>query len=159
MDRMQKEEVEVVSFTADILKRYDKMTAQQGFSIKLETNCEQIRVFVDSLKFGQVIYNLINNAIHYCGADKRVTVRMTANDHKLLFEVEDHGRGIPQDKLREIWDRYYRVDSNHESQRIGTGLGLSIVKKVLQLHKADFGVRSEEGVGSCFWFVLPLLDE
>ncbi len=159
MDRLQREEVEVVSFTRDILKRYDKMIAQHGYTIKLESNCDQIRVFVDSLKFGQVVYNLVNNAIHYCGEDKMVIVRLSADDKKLLFEVEDHGQGIPRDKLREIWDRYYRVDSNHESHRVGTGLGLSIVKKVLQLHNAAFGVRSEEGNGSCFWFVLPLLDQ
>lgn len=158
MDQLQKEEVEAVSFTKNILKRYDKMTAQQGYTIHFQSDCDQIRIFVDSLKFGQVIYNLINNALHYCGDDKCVTVRLVKKDHKLLFEVEDHGQGIPQDKLSEIWDRYYRVDSNHESHPVGTGLGLSIVKKVLQLHNAEFGVRSEVGVGSCFWFVLPLFD-
>ncbi len=159
MDRLQKEEVEAVSFVNNILKRYDKMTAQQGYSIKFAHNCDEIFVFVDSLKFGQVVYNLINNAIHYCGEDKSVTVRLTAENGEMLFEVEDHGRGIPRDKLREIWDRYYRVDKNHESHQVGTGLGLSIVKKVLQLHNARFGVKSDEGKGSCFWFVLPLLNK
>lgn len=156
MDQLQKEEIEVVGFVTDILKRYDKMIAQQGYTIKLEKTQDRFFVFADSLKLGQVIYNLINNAIHYCGEDKTVTVRLKGLDGNLLVEIEDNGPGIPKDKLGEIWDRYYRVDTNHEAQRVGTGLGLSIVKKVLQLHNARFGVRSEEGKGSCFWFVLPL---
>ena len=56
-----------------------------------------------------------------------------------------------------IWDRYYKVDKTHKRAVIGTGLGLSIVKSVLDMHDAVYGVESEEGVGSTFWFELDTM--
>ena len=156
METLQYEDIELVEFTENILKRYDKMTAQSGYNIVLEKNVDRVSVLADSKKIGQVIYNLINNAIHYCGADKTVIVRLADDNGFLRFEVKDNGDGIPADKLKDIWDRYYRLDSSHQSQKVGTGLGLSIVKKILRLHNAKFGVESREGEGSCFWFALPI---
>lgn len=158
MDHLNREEIEIVGFMSDILNRYDKMISQNGYTVRLEKERDFFYVMADVKKLGQVIYNLINNALHYCGEDKLVVVRLSQRDKDLLIEVRDFGQGIPKDQLNDIWDRYYRVDANHVSQSVGTGLGLSIVKKVLQLHNADFGVESEEGKGSRFWFVLPLVD-
>ena len=75
------------------------------------------------------------------------------------MDVIDHGEGIPEEKIRDIWDRYYRVDKNHQQAKVGTGLGLSIVKEVLTLHGARYGVESRPGEGSDFWFEIPLCKE
>ena len=64
-----------------------------------------------------------------------------------------------QDDLPYIWDRYYKVTGQHKRAQIGTGLGLSIVKAILKLHNAEFGVNSEIGKGSTFWFELPIIDK
>ena len=73
----------------------------------------------------------------------------------MTVSVEDHGEGIAEDQLEYIWDRYYKVDKTHKRASVGTGLGLSIVKGVLELHHAEYGVESEVGKGSTFWFRLP----
>ena len=75
---------------------------------------------------------------------------------KFRLEVSDHGPGIKQEELPHVWDRYYKIDKNHRRAIIGSGLGLSIVKNILDLHGADYGVDSEEGKGSTFWFELPV---
>ena len=72
--------------------------------------------------------------------------------------MSDTGEGITQNDLLQIWNRYYRVDKMHKRATIGTGLGLSIVKEILEIHKASFGVDSELGLGSTFWFELPISD-
>ena len=101
----------------------------------------------------------MNNAITYTGKDKRVVVRQVVRDGSVTISVEDDGEGIPADKLEYIWDRYYKVDKAHKRAAVGTGLGLSIVKGVLGLHNAQYGVTSEEGKGSVFWFRLPESNE
>ena len=73
-------------------------------------------------------------------------------NEKAVFEVTDHGIGIPEDQLQNVWDRYYRVSSNYHRSSKGTGLGLSIVKEILIKHDAKFGVDSKVGEGSRFWF-------
>lgn len=138
----------------EMFGRYNKLKEQDGYSFTLEHD-QDVYVYADQLKISQVIYNLVNNAVNYCGDSKAITVRQTCYDNRVRIEVIDNGPGIPPEKLKNIWDRYYKVDKLHKSAKIGTGLGLSIVKTVLKLHKAQFGVFSKVGQGTVFWFELP----
>ena len=101
---------------------------------------------------------MVSNAINYTGDNRSVTLRQTVADGWVRIEVADTGEGIPADKLPYVWDRYYKLDKTHKRAAVGTGLGLSIVKNVLELHKARYGVSSEVGKGSVFWFALPLAE-
>ena len=127
-------------------------------SLSFEYDCD-VWVFADEIKLSQVIYNLINNAINYSASPKEVRVRQSVHEDKVLLEIIDKGKGIPQEELSFIWDRYYRAKEEHKIATVGTGLGLSIVKKILLLHNARFGVKSQEGVGSNFWFEIDRLPE
>jgi len=138
-----------------ILKRYAKLTEQQGYQIVFQSEGDAW-VKADEIKISQVVYNLINNALTYTGSDKRVTVLQTITKDKVKIEVIDTGEGIAQDQLSLIWDRYYKLDKPHRRSAMGTGLGLSIVKSILELHGAAFGVDSQVGYGSTFWFELDL---
>ena len=71
------------------------------------------------------------------------------------MEISDSGEGIPADELPYIWDRYYRSRENHRRAVIGSGLGLNICRSILEKHGADYGVKSEAGQGTTFWFDLP----
>lgn len=134
-----------------ILRRYDKLA---DYSFPFEAG-EDVFVTADELKISQVVYNLINNAITYAGEDKTVTLCQTVENGRVRISVSDTGEGIPQDKLKDIWERYYKVDKEHKRAQVGTGLGLSIVRNILELHGGAYGVESEEGKGSTFWFELP----
>ncbi|MGN0452510.1 MAG: ATP-binding protein [Ruminococcus sp.] len=142
----------------DIFKRYSRLIANEGYTLHFECDGNAY-VLGDEIRLSQVVYNLINNAINYCGEDKTVIVRQLFSGRKVKIEVTDHGKGIDSENLKHIWDRYYRVDKEHRSAIIGTGLGLSIAKNVLELHGARFGVISQVGAGSTFWFELPTEEE
>lgn len=138
-----------------IISRYDKLLGYQNITIKFEYE-QEVKVVGDCIKLGQVIYNLINNAINYCGEDHMVIVKQIIQEDKVCFQFIDHGEGIEQNQLPYIWERYYKVDKTHVRSKIGSGLGLSIVKAVLELHHAEYGVRSKIKEGTTFWFILPI---
>ncbi len=141
-----------------IIERFDYLTETQGYS--LETDVDEERyAYADRERIGQVIYNLLSNAVNYTGADKRVIIRLKECAIGTRFEVEDTGAGIPKENLDNIWDRYYRMQETHKLPVQGTGLGLSIVKGILKTQGCPFGVDSEVGRGSKFWVEFPLPPE
>ncbi|MPN44612.1 Sensor histidine kinase ResE [bioreactor metagenome] len=94
--------------------------------------------------------------MNYTGADKTVMVHQTVSGDQVMIEVTDTGEGMEQENLPYIWNRYYKIDKNHKRAVTGTGLGLSIVKKIIELHHGSYGVCSEVGKGSTFWFALNI---
>ena len=112
----------------------------------------------DQSRILQVIYNLIGNAVNYTGEDKTVTVNTEVCGDFIRINVTDTGKGISPEEQPLVWDRYYKSSSSHHRLHTGTGMGLSIVKNILLLHKTNFGIISEVGHGSTFWFELPLAE-
>ena len=151
------EQFDLTAAVEEVMNRYDAFTAHQGYHITFAAE-ERATVFADRNMILQVLYNLINNAINYTGEDLSVTVRQSVREGRVRISVTDTGQGIEPDQIPQIWDRYYKVDKVHRRAMIGTGLGLSIVKGVLELHNAPFGVESQVGSGSTFWFELDLLE-
>ena len=143
------------SITAQIREIISRINTLSEHEIVFEYELDAM-VNADELQMSQVIYNLIANAINYSPDGEKVTVRQTCEGKKVKIEIIDSGEGIPSDRIDDIWDRYYKVDRVHRRSVIGTGLGLSIVKAILTRHEAEFGVESEEGKGSCFWFELDM---
>lgn len=138
------------------LERYGKLRERDGYTILLEAGMD-VWVHADEARILQVLYNLVGNAINYTGEDKTVVVRQTVEGNEVILSVIDTGMGIPQDQLPLVWERYYKVHDFHKRANMGTGLGLSIVKNILVLHSARFGVQSQVGQGSNFWFALPMV--
>ncbi|MFQ8581270.1 MAG: sensor histidine kinase [Holdemania massiliensis] len=124
-----------------VLHRYEKFMTQDGFDIQFEHQ-ESVWVNADPDRLGQVLYNFINNAINYSLEDKRILIRQSIDGTRVRVEVEDHGEGISEDKLSYIWDRYYKVDKTHKRSSAGSGIGLAIVREILELHHAQYGVKS-----------------
>ena len=149
---------DIHALAGETLKRYEALVKRDGYTILFESDGEA-KVIADRTMILQVVYNLIDNAINYTGESRRVTVRLAKGNDAVRLSVTDEGEGIAPDVLEHIWDRYYRVDKVHNRAVIGTGLGLSIVKSVLKAHGAAYGVESALGVGSVFWFELPLASD
>ncbi|MEA5002089.1 MAG: HAMP domain-containing sensor histidine kinase [Christensenella sp.] len=139
----------------DILTRYTKLGEQEGYHISFEQDGE-VMVEADEARIGQVVYNLINNAITYAGEGKNVVVRQSVEGDTVRIEVCDDGEGIAEEQLPYIWERYYKASKTHKRAAVGTGLGLSIVKGILDMHGAEYGVSSAQGSGSTFWFILKI---
>ena len=121
---------------------------------------KDLYVLADKTKIEQVLYNLIINAIKHSGeGKKKILIKATATQKRVKVEVIDNGVGISKEDLEHIWDRYYKASDSFTRQVQGSGLGLSIVKNILIKHSSDFGVESELGKGSNFWFDLERISK
>jgi len=137
----------------DIIARF--AAVHEDYDIIFEADCDKW-AHADGDKIGQVLYNFISNAVNYTGEDKKVRIKLYQSGDKMLHvDIIDSGRGIAPEELPLIWERYYRSKNTHQRPIVGTGLGLSIVKSILTNQNLPFGVKSELGKGSCFWFELP----
>ena len=112
-------------------------------------------VCADPVKVSQVITNLVNNAIKYAPDSLLIEIRIERAGDKAKISVTDFGVGIEADKLDYLFDRYYQVRAN-EGQGSSLGLGLYICAEIIRKHRGEIGVTSEVGVGSTFWFTLPV---
>lgn len=138
------------------IKRYGELVRRYGYNIQFNAT-ENVEVIADESMILQVIYNLLNNAINYTGADKTVIVRQNITSAQTVrISVTDTGKGISKDDIEKIWDRYYTEQKSHKRAIVGSGIGLSIVSKLLRLHSALYGVESIEGKGTTFWFELKV---
>ncbi|MEO5944200.1 MAG: ATP-binding protein [Ferruginibacter sp.] len=110
----------------------------------------------NALRLEQVIINLISNAIKYSPQQKQVEIiGEKTDDNRFYFGIKDFGIGIPKENQQDIFNKFYRV-SETSSHAQGLGIGLYICSEILARHNADFGVESEPGKGSLFYFVLPV---
>ncbi len=123
-----------------------------GYNIEFRHDGEG-SVTGDPGRIRQVISNLLSNAVFYGGEQKEIAICLSEKETSVCCSIRDAGPGISPEELDHIWDRYYRISDNAgRSTSGGSGLGLSIVKEILTLHGAGFGVESQVGVGSTFWF-------
>lgn len=123
--------------------------------ISFDLSCSgSLVVNADERRIEQVIYNLVNNAINHSEEGSSITIRAAENTALVTVSVEDQGDGIAQEDIPYIWDRFYKARDAVKHK--GSGLGLAIVKSILEAHGFNFGVSSEIGKGSKFWFEIRL---
>ncbi|MEW6235871.1 MAG: ATP-binding protein [Candidatus Omnitrophota bacterium] len=103
----------------------------------------------------QALVNLIDNAIKYSEEGGRIKIEALSAKEEILLNVQDWGSGIPQEHLRRIFERFYRVDKARSRKLGGTGLGLAIVKHIALAHRGSVSVESSPGKGSVFTICLP----
>ena len=135
---------------------YRIMEEEEDYHFEVDVPMNYI-VFGDEEKIRQVLINLITNAIKFAGDDKYVGVSLSKKGRSIRCSVTDHGKGIAEEDLDHIWERYYRSSSNMTRSQEGSGLGLAIVKEILTLHSCTYGVDSTLGEGSTFWFEMDVL--
>ena len=152
IENINKEDFDLISLSNDILKKYSLYQETENYKFIFNHNEDELIINADKKKIEQVIYNLLNNAINYTGNDNKITLNINKNNNKILVEIIDTGKGIKQEDIPYIWDKYYKNKKKHKRNLIGTGLGLSIVKNILEMHNYKYGVESTTGKGSRFYF-------
>lgn len=148
---MHMETFDLVEAAESVYDSFQVLASSEGFDINFHP-CKPAYVVGDRSRLMQVMTNFVSNAVKYSGDNKYVDIRLNKSAKKVTFHCIDHGMGIPADEIGHVWDKYYRTSANHGRGIEGTGLGLAIVKGILNLHNAKYGVESEEGKGSDFWF-------
>ncbi len=112
------------------------------------------RVDADPQRIGQVLRNLVSNAVHYTSPGGTVTLSARRRDDVVLLEVRDTGCGIAPEHVPNVFERFYRADPSRARSTGGAGIGLAVVKQLVEAHGGTVGVTSTPGEGSCFSFTL-----
>ena len=155
------EAVPVRPLLAGVVNDLAAFAAARGVTVAVEAP-EGLEVTGDRRRLAQVLRNLIDNAVKFSPSGARVDVLAEAlsaaagEPHRAIIHVVDRGIGIPRSELKNIFQRFYRVDPSRTKSIPGTGLGLAIVKHLLILHHGSIAVESEPGRGSRFSVTLPV---
>jgi signal transduction histidine kinase len=143
---------EVISQTLTIMQ---PQAAERQISIALQVPETLPTVIGDPDRLKQILVNLVSNAVKYNHEGGRVDIEVKVGENELNVAVRDTGRGIAEEDLPYVFEKFYRVDDS-EQQVKGTGLGLSITKHIIEVHGGTISVQSVQGQGSTFSFTLPL---
>ncbi|MCW2850324.1 MAG: sensor signal transduction histidine kinase [Marmoricola sp.] len=105
----------------------------------------------------QALVNLVGNALKFTPPGGRVDISAAPSEHEVTFSISDEGRGIPDQELEQIFERFHQVASSDANNKGGAGLGLTITRSIVERHGGRIWAQSEVGTGSTFRFTLPLV--
>ncbi len=128
----------------------------RGINLSLELEPSLPVFYGDRHRLHEVLVNLLENAIEYTESGGNVTLNVKQADSQIIMEVIDTGRGIAEEELDNIFERFYKVDKARCRSEKGSGLGLAIVRQLVELHDGYIEVESEINKGSTFRIYLPL---
>jgi len=152
---LQFETFRVAEALAEVLASVDPLAAAK--QIQLESSVDpELVARADRVRFKQIFYNLVNNAVKFTPEHGRVRVEASHSVDTLRFSVTDTGIGIARDELELIFEEF-RQGETTASNKEGTGLGLAIAKRLVESHGGKINVQSKPGAGSCFSFILPVV--
>ena len=161
---LHKEASSLENIVRKAAKQMEFQFRQRNVSLHVETKPDLPSVMVDAGKIGQVLMNLLSNALKFTSSDGHVRISVEelrdksegAAQRTVAVAVTDTGMGIPRDELSGIFERYKQASTAKRVRQKGTGLGLAICKLIVEAHGGHIGVESEAGRSTTFRFTLPL---
>jgi len=150
--KLNLEEVLFSDIAARVLDMYGYVAEEKAIQIHISIP-DEFRVNADPGRLGQVLANLLDNAVKYTPKEGHIYLEARQTSNENIITIRDTGFGISQQELPKIWDRLYRGDQSRSKR--GLGLGLSLVKAVIRAHKGRIDIFSEPGKGSTFNIYLP----
>jgi signal transduction histidine kinase len=135
--------------------QHDALAARRGVTVELDLPATPIRIRHDPPRIGQVVANLVGNAVKFTPRGGSVTVSVHTTREGARIDVVDTGVGIDATELPHIFERFYRGSRAHEARGSGSGLGLAIVRSIVDIHGGTVAVESAPGAGSRFTVQLP----
>ena len=150
-------QVDAASLAADCLEASRPAAEEAG--VELSLDAEPVDQFGgDSSRLGQVLDNLVSNAIKFTPAGGSVVVSVGRREDDCVLEVADNGLGIGPSEQKHLFDRFYRAGAASKAHIKGVGLGLAIVKAIVEAHGGRIEIDSEEGRGSTFTVLIPMAE-
>jgi signal transduction histidine kinase len=152
---LKRESIGVKQMIAICAQRAAPLAARKHITLLFPPVAEDLQLSGDRELMEYACYNLLTNAIKYSPQRTEVTVSARAEGGSVRIAVEDHGIGMDQKEVKQIFQKFYRTRKAEESGEAGTGIGLSIVHQIVEQHGGRIEVESQPGAGSCFTLVLP----
>jgi signal transduction histidine kinase len=153
---LKKEEFSLKELTEEIIKEFEPFARASNCEIEFLVNNDLPKILGDKYQIRQVIENLLDNAIRYTKGQGKIKIRIKREGKFIHFEIEDNGVGIPKEDQKFIFQKFFRASNILKYKTQGTGLGLYISKAIIERSGGKIGFKSQEGVGSTFWFKLPI---
>ena len=145
-------------YLADLLTecvRLAQVSAEQH-TIYLDIQVQDSKVVADQSRIGQVVGNILDNAVRFSPLGRQVTVKLEEQNNDYLISVTDEGIGVSPEYFDHIFERFYRVRNTASRQYSGIGLGLFVAKAIVEAHGGHIWLSSNQGAGSTFYFTLPM---
>jgi signal transduction histidine kinase len=144
-------------YLADLLTEcvQQAQTSAEQHAMQLDIAAQDSRVVADKVRIGQVIGNILDNAIKFSPQGGQVVVRLQEQDSDYLVSISDQGIGVNPEYFDHIFERFYRVRNMASRQYSGIGMGLYIAKVIVEAHEGRIWLTSKQGTGSTFYFTLP----
>lgn len=157
-------EIEAVSFVNEVSSYFKEEAEQQQIKFSIKENLKNLTVWADPGMLEKILFNILSNAFKVTPEDGSITIDVSVpHQNKILplidaenpvpvieIRIKDTGSGIKQEKIDQIFERFYQVKEINSQYYGGTGIGLEVVQNFINLHKAKIEVESEEGVGTIF---------
>lgn len=153
--KLSPREFDLTDVCCHTLLSFETRIEEKHLNIMGLENCSPCIVSADPDLIGQVVYNLIDNAVKFTNEGGTVSIRVESTDSRVGFTIRNSGAGIPGEEMPHIFERFYKSDKSRGLDKTGVGLGLFIVKSVINLHGGEIYVRSAEGEYCEFSFWLP----
>ena len=153
--KLSKEACDINAVVAQVIERVRPLAKAKNIDIR--QNLETLfSLDLDRILIGEVLINLIENAIKYSSDNSWISVSTQEVDNEVRVIIEDRAGGIPEDEIPRIFDKFYRGREQNTSRVTGTGLGLYLVKYFIELHGGKVFIESNPGEGTKIGFSLPL---
>lgn len=147
--------INLVAYLQDLVEELSFDLEKKGMTITFAPEVDHVQVLADGKQLKRVLVNIVENSCKYMGKPQgQVTITVTDAEDYTQVMVEDNGKGIPQESLPFIFDRFYRTDPSRNNQTGGSGLGLAIAKKIIEDHGGKMWAESELGVGTRIYLTL-----
>ena len=140
----------------DVMMKFMPQAEKNNITLQAKIDDGLPQAYADIRMIERVLSNLIDNAIRYTPAQGKVILDAVVKDSKLQLSISDTGKGIADEDIPHIFDRFYRAEKSRSISTGGSGLGLSIVKKIMEIHENNIQVESKVGKGTTFIFEVDI---
>jgi PAS domain S-box-containing protein len=153
---IRKHDVQLERLLEEILDSQRPLALEKNQTFEFSVPPKLPKILADKDKLNAALTNLLGNAIKYTPEGGKVSMRVDAEAHRILFIVEDSGFGISQEELPKLCSKFFRSSDSRVQSLVGSGLGLAFTQEVARLHGGRVTIQSQLNQGSCFTLELPL---
>ena len=153
---LKKKEISLEDLIKKLISEFEPFTQASNVEIEFKSEENLPKILADPSQLHLVVENLLDNAIRYIKNNGKVKMLLSRRGQNLYFEIEDNGVGIPREDQKYIFQKFFRSENVLKYQTQGSGLGLYISKAIVERSGGKIGFKSQEGIGSTFWFTLPI---
>ncbi len=153
---INKSDFDINHIIVETLDKFEQRIVDKNLRMDIHLFEDKALAHGDAQAIGRVVYNLIDNAVKFIDPEATLFIRTEIKNDKILIGIQNTAPFIPEDKLKNIWNRFYKMDNSRGQQKNSSGLGLSIIKEIVKAHDEKIEVYSNQDIGVLFVFSLPV---